>query len=317
MLRNKIPMRTSEERSIPQSEHESLRAMATEYVFQHESLVKQLANKIADSEAQHLFEEVRKTKVLLRKLGNLRHDHYDILVSLDEVRSKRERLNNFIQLTALTYCIIVAMSYFQFLPITTSDIDAIIYPQDTLLVPYILGGMVAFLSISYHFHRVRLEDLRDHLAWRVDDATSEVELINSRLPVNSGLLFVRYRDNWEYADLLYLQSFLEGGRPFVRGFIDTQARRKRLRSHFDVNHYGFYPEATFMSGSRKDPRMPTLDRLIECKLFIGLMMKYHFEAYRDVCEEWEAKGLKTLTDCLQDYGEFQESYNAQPLRQQT
>ena len=317
MLRNKIPMRTSEERSIPQSEHETLKAMAAEYVFQHASLVKQLANKIADSEAQHLFEEVRKTKVLLRKLGNRRHDHYDTLVSLDQVQSQRERLNNFIWLAALTYCIIVAMSYFHFLPITTSDIDAIIYPQESLLVPCILGGIVAFRFISYHFHRVRLEDLRDQLAWRVDDATSEVELINSRLPVSQGTLFVRYRDIWEYADLLYLQSSLGGGRPFVRGFIDTQARRTNLRSPFDVNHYGFYPEATFMSGSRIDPRMPTLDRLIECKLFIGLMMKYHFEAYRDVCEEWEAKGLKPLTDYLQDYGEFQEWYNAQPLRQQT
>ena len=316
MFRNKIPMRSSEERSIPQSEHETLRAMAAEYVFHHESLVKQLANKIADSEAQHLFEEVRKTEVLLRKLGNLRHDHYDILVSLDEVRSKRERLDNFIMLAALTYCIIVAMSYFHFLPITTSDIDAIIYPQDTLLVPYILGGMVAFLFISYHFHRVRLEDLRDQLAWRVDDAKSEVELINSRLPVNSGLLFVRQRDVWEFADLLYLQSYIGGGRRFVHGFIDTQARRKRLRSHFDVNHYGFYPEPTFTSVNGRDPRMPALDSLIECKLFIGLMMERHSEAYRDVCKEFEAKGLKPLTDFLQDYDEFQDWYKAQPLPKQ-
>lgn len=317
MLRNKIPMRTSEERSIPQSEHETLRAMAAEYVFHHESLVKQLANKIGDSEAQHLFEEVRKTEVLLRKLGNRRHDHYDTLVSLDQVQSSRKRLDNFILLAALSYLIILMMSYFQVIPITNAEIVAFINPQGTSLVPYILGGIVAFLSLYYRLHEVRLEDVRDQLAWRVDDAKSEVELINSRLPVNSGLLFVRQRDNWEYADLLYLQSFLGGGRPFVRGFIDTQARRKRLRSHFDVNHYGFYPEATFMSGSRIDPRMPALDRLIECKLFIGLMMKYYFEAYRDVCEEWEAKGLKPLTDFLQDYGEFQEWYNAQPLRQQT
>ena len=241
MFQDKIPIRTSEERSIPQSEHESLRAMATVYVDQHASFSNQLINKIADSEAQHLFEKVRKTKVLLRKLGNLRHDHYDILVSLDQVQSQRERLNNFIWLAALTYCIIVAMSYFQFLPITTSDIDAIIYPQGSLLVPCILGGIVAFLFISYHFHRVRLEDLRDQLAWRVDDATSEVELINPRLPVTWELI-CSLRDVWEYADLLYLQSSLGGGRPFVRGFIDTQARRTKLRSPFDVNYYGFYPE---------------------------------------------------------------------------
>ena len=316
MFRNKIPMRTSEERSIPQSEHETLRAMAAEYVFHHESLVKQLANKIADSEAQHLFEVVRKTEVLLRKLGNRRHDHYDALVSLDQVQSSRERLNNLILLAALSYLIISMMSYFQVIPITNAEIVAFINPQGTSLVPYILGGVVAFLFLYYHLHEVRLEDVRDQLAWRVDDATSEVELINPRLPVNWGLLFVRYREIWDYADLLYLQTYRGGGRPFVCGFIDTQARRTKLRSPFDVNHYGFYPEPTFMSGSGIDPRMPALDRLIECQLFIGLMMKCHFAAYRDVCEEWEAKGLKPLTDFFQDYGEFQDWYKAQPLPQQ-
>ena len=304
MFQDKIPIRTSEERSIPQSEHESLRAMATVYVDQHASFSNQLINKIADSEAQHLFEKVRKTKVLLRKLGNLRHDHYDILVSLDQVQSQRERLNNFIWLAALTYCIIVAMSYFQFLPITTSDIDAIIYPQGSLLVPCVLGGIVAFRFISFHFHRVRLEDLRDQLAWRVDDATSEVELINPSLSARGNTVL-----NW--ADLFYIHSCLQGEKSHIIGFIDRQARRKNLRLDFSINYYGFYPELTIKSYDGRDPRMPeSIETLIEYKLFISMMKRFYSEVHWDLCEEWRLQRIDAPEDTIRDYYDFQRNYTA-------
>ena len=304
MFQDKIPIRTSEERSIPQSEHESLRAMATVYVDQHASFSNQLINKIADSEAQHLFEKVRKTKVLLRKLGNLRHDHYDILVSLDQVQSQRERLNNFIWLAALTYCIIVAMSYFQFLPITTSDIDAIIYPQGSLLVPCVLGGIVAFRFISFHFHRVRLEDLRDQLAWRVDDATSEVELINPSLSARGNTVL-----NW--ADLFYIHSCLQGEKSHIIGFIDRRARRKKLRLDFSMNYYGFYPELTIKSYDGRDPRMPeSIETLIEYKLFISMMKRFYSEVHWDLCEEWRLQRIDAPEDTIRDYYDFQRNYTA-------
>ena len=304
MFQDKIPIRTSEERSIPQSEHESLRAMATVYVDQHASFSNQLINKIADSEAQHLFEKVRKTKVLLRKLGNLRHDHYDILVSLDQVQSQRERLNNFIWLAALTYCIIVAMSYFQFLPITTSDIDAIIYPQGSLLVPCVLGGIVAFRFISFHFHRVRLEDLRDQLAWRVDDATSEVELINPSLSARGNTVL-------EWADLFYIHSCLQGEKSHIIGFIDRRARRKKLRLDFSMNYYGFYPELTFISFDGRDPRMPeSIETLIEYKLFISMMKRFYSEVHWDLCEEWRLQRIDAPEDTIRDYYDFQRNYTA-------
>ncbi len=304
MFQDKIPIRTSEERSIPQSEHESLRAMATVYVDQHASFSNQLINKIADSEAQHLFEKVRKTKVLLRKLGNLRHDHYDVLVSLDQVQSQRERLNNFIWLAALTYCIIVAMSYFQFLPITTSDIDAIIYPQGSLLVPCVLGGIVAFRFISFHFHRVRLEDLRDQLAWRVDDATSEVELINPSLSARGNTVL-----NW--ADLFYIHSCLQGEKNHIIGFIDRQARRKNLRLDFSINYYGFYPELTIKSYDGRDPRMPeSIETLIEYKLFISMMKRFYSEVHWDLCEEWRLQRIDAPEDTIRDYYDFQRNYTA-------
>jgi hypothetical protein len=304
MFRNKIPMRTSEERSIPQSEHETLRAMATVYVDQHASFCNQLANKIADSEAQHLFEKVRKTGVLLRKLGNLRHDQYKTLVSLDEVRSSWERLKTFIGLAALLYLIILMMSYFQVIPITNAEIVAFTNPQGTLLLPYILVGIVAFVLLYYHFHEVRLMHVRDQLAWRVDDATSEVELINPSLSARDNTVL-------QWADLFYIHSCLQGEKNHIIGFIDRQARRKNLRLDFSMDYYGFYPELTFKSCDGRDPRMPaSIKHLIEYKLFISMMKSFYSEVHWDLCEEWRIRGADAPEDTIRDYYAFQRNYNA-------
>ena len=300
MSLDKIPMRSREERSIPQSEHEPLETMAKAYVEQHLSFRKQLADKIGNDEARQLHEKVRKISVLLRKLGNLRHDHYDTLVDLDQTLSSKQKLDSAMLLAALALLVTFTVAYFRLIPITPEEISDFINLQRPLI--YVYAGIVAYLFLRHHFHRVRVEDLRDHLVWRMDAAASEIELITSRLPV-------RYRTVWEWADLLYMHSCIEGEKRHAIGFIDHQARRKRLRSHFHISNYGFYPEPNFMTSRGLDPRTPpSLDLLIECKLFISLLMLG--EAYCDLCGEWQAKGLETPKDTIQDYSKFQRNYQA-------
>jgi len=67
-----------------------------------------------------------------------------------------------------------------------------------------------------------------------------------------------------------------------------------------------------MSFNRKDPRMPELNLLIECKLFIGLIVKHHWEVYWAVNEDWDSKGLQTPENTIQDYFAFQANYEAPP-----
>ena len=50
MALDKIPKRTIEERSLPESEHESLRAMAKAYVDRHLSFRKQLRDRLVNDE---------------------------------------------------------------------------------------------------------------------------------------------------------------------------------------------------------------------------------------------------------------------------
>ena len=300
MSLDKIPMRSREERSIPQSEHEPLETMAKAYVEQHLSFRKQLADKIGNDEARQLHEKVRKIIVLLRKLGNLRHDHYDTLVDLDQTRSRIQRLQMTALLVALAFTLTLTLGYFGIISITPTELKAFI----TLQAPTInalVGAGVLYFGLHY-FHRVRVEDLRDHLVWRMDAAASEIELITSRLPV-------RYITVSVWADLLYSNTFVADEKRFVIGFIDRQARRKRLRSHFDIGYYGFYPEATFMASRGLDPRTPpSLDLLIECKLFISLL--FNGKAHYDLCNEWQEKGLETPEDTIQDYSKFQRNYQA-------
>ena len=300
MSLDKIPMRSREERSIPQSEHEPLETMAKAYVEQHLSFRKQLADKIGNDEARQLHEKVRKIIVLLRKLGNLRHDHYDTLVDLDQTRSRIQRLQMTALLVALAFTLTLTLGYFGIISITPTELKAFINLQAST-TNVLVGGGVIYFGFQ-HFHRVRVEDLRDHLVWRMDAAASEIELITSRLSL-------RYRTVWEWADLLYMHSCIEGEKRHAIGFIDRQARRKRLRSHFDIGYYGFYPEATFMASRGLDPRTPpSLDLLIECKLFISLL--FNGKAHYDLCNEWQEKGLETPEDTIQDYSKFQRNYQA-------
>ena len=303
MAVDKIPNRTIEERSLPESEHETLRGMAKAYVEQHTSFRKQLRDRLVNDEASQLHEKVRKTTVLLRKLGNLRHEHYAKLVDLDQTIGRKQKLDIAMLILAFSCVVTFALAYFGMMPITTQEVANYINLQAPIL--YVWGGIIAFLFLSNHFQTIRIMDLRDQASWRMDGVASEIELLNASLSV-------RFADIWVWADLLYLHSCTEGDNYHLVGFIDRQARRKRLRTPFDISYYGFYPENTFMSFNHKDPRTPELKLLIECKLFIGLMVKHHWEVYWAVHEDWDSKGLQTPESTICDYFAFQNNYEVPP-----